>query len=237
MATPEPEIKATTQDHLEIENIKDNFVVLKTGEVIAVLSTTAVNFALLSEMEQDALISAFAQLLNSIGYPIQIVIRSKRIDISNYLTKVVRVEQGLTDPLLKKQAQSYRKFIQDLIKVNEVLDKRFYVVIPSGKNENQFVELGASPFDWINKLMGSHTKRVSVDVDKAIREAISEIQPKIDHVSSEFNRLGIKAKQLTTQELVELYFEIYNPASMQTQKIRTGIEDYKAAIVEPVTFN
>lgn len=228
---PVPEVKATTQDHLDIEDIRDNLVILKSGNVSAIISTTAVNFALLSEIEQDALIAAFSMLLNSITYPIQIVIRSKRVDISNYLTKISKTENELTEPLLKKQAQAYRKFVQEIIKINEVLDKKFYVVIPSGGE--QYQELGSSPFDWIGRLFGSHKKRVAIDVDQALKRAKTELDPKIDHVIGEFSRLGIKAKQLTTQEIVELYFEIYNPSSAEAQRIRTDIGDYKTAIVEP----
>ncbi len=226
-----PEIKATTQEHLDIEDVRDNLVVLKSGDVAAVISTTAVNFALLSEIEQNALIAAFSMLLNSISFPIQIVVRSKRVDISNYLIKVVQTEQALTDPLLKKQAQSYRKFVQEIIKVNNVLDKRFYVVVPSGTMK--FQELGSTPFDWVGRLFGMHSKRVSVNVDQALERAKPEIAPKIEHLIGEFNRLGIKARQLKTQEIVELYFEYYNPGTAQSQRIRTNIEDYKTALVEP----
>lgn len=224
-------IKATTQEHLDIEDIKNNLVILKNGGVTALISTTAVNFALLSEIEQDALIAAFSMLLNSLSYPIQIVIRSKRVDISGYLNKVVKMEQALTDPLLKTQAQAYRKFIQETIKVNNVLDKKFYVAIPSGKEA--FKELGSSPFDWVGRLFGVHTKRIKVNVDQAMKRALPDLLPKIDHIIGEFNRLGIKARQLTTQEIVELYFEIYNPSTAQSQRIRTDINDYKTAIVEP----
>src|SRR3989337_3819457 len=105
---------ATTQDHLDIEDIKNNLVVLKNGGVCAVLQTTAVNFDLLSEIEQDAIIAAFSMLLNSITFPVQVVIRSKRLDITKYIEKVQRVETRLNDPLLKHQAQAYRKFVQEV---------------------------------------------------------------------------------------------------------------------------
>lgn len=226
-----PEIKATTQDHLDIEDIKDDLVILKNGEVVAVVSTTAVNFALLSEMEQDALISAFSMLLNSLSYPIQIMIKSKRIDISNYLKKVLEVERGLEEPLLKRQAQSYRKFVQEVVKVNDVLDKRFYVVIPAG--ENQYKEMGSSPFDWLTRLFGTHSKRINIDTERLLRKAKPNLMPKVEHIIGEFRRLGIKARQLQTQEIVELYFEIYNPETSETQKIKTDVNDYLTGIVEP----
>ncbi len=226
-----PEIKATTQEHLDIENVRDDLVILKSGEVAAVISTTAVNFALLSEIEQDALIAAFSMLLNSITFPMQIVIQSKRVDISSYLAKVVQTEQALTDPLLKRQAQSYRKFIQETIKVNNVLDKKFFVIVPSGGSKYQ--ELGSSPFDWVGRLFGVHTKRIKVNVEQALERARPELLPKVEHLIGEFNRLGIKARQLNTQEIVELYFEFYNPGTSQNQRIRTNIDDYKTALVEP----
>jgi type IV secretory pathway VirB4 component len=226
-------IVATTQDHLDIEEIKDNFVILKNGALAAVLQTTAVNFNLLSEIEQDAIIAAFSMLLNSITFPIQIVLRSKRLDITKYLTRVKKMEEKITDPLLKHQAEAYRKFVQDIIQRNDVLAKSFYVVIAVG---GAAANVGASPFDFIGKLFGSGSKRVHVNVNKVLQLANSDLMPKVDHVSKEFNRLGIKAKQLTTQELVELYFDIYNPSSIHGQRIRTSVNDYKSAIVSPAVI-
>jgi len=225
------QMNATTQDHLDILDIKDNFVILKNGAVCAVIQTTAVNFDLLSEIEQDAIIAAFSMLLNSITFAIQIVIRSRKLDISKYVEKVRKVEMKITDPLLKHQAEAYRKFVQEVIKVNEVLDKRFYVVIPSGVS--RVGEEGAGAFDWIMKLMGTQNRRTSVNVEKVLQAGKIELDPKVDHVTKEFNRIGIKTKQLSTQELVELYFDIYNPSTAHGQRIRTNVEDYKTAIVNP----
>ena len=83
------------------------------------------------------------------------------------------------------------------------------------------------------KLTGQHNKRVSFNVDKVLNDGRIELAPKIDHVIKEFNRLGIKTKQLMTQDLVELYFDIYNPTTIHGQRIRTGIDDYTTAIVNP----
>ena len=228
---PAPFIQSTTQDHLDIEDIKDNFVVLKSGDVAVVIQTTAVNFDLLSEIEQDAIISAFSMLLNSISFPLQIVIRSKKLDITKYVEKVQRVENKVTDPLLKKQAEAYRKFVQEVIKRNEVLDKKFYIVIPSGDTAGK--ELGKFPFDFITKLFGFSGKRIHVNVNQAIQRAQRELLPKIDHVTKELNRIGVRSRVMATQELVELYFDIYNPSSIHGQRIRTNVADYKTALVEP----
>jgi len=224
-------ITASTQEHLDIEDIKNDLVVTKSGSVCAVLKTTAVNFDLLSEIEQDAIIAAFSMFLNSITFPVQVLLRSKKLDITKYLSKVYDIEQRIEDPLLKRQAASYRKFVQEVIKTNDVLDKSFYVVIPSGKTSSK--EPGSGPFDFFIKIMGIHNKRVVVNVERVLKEAETKLIPKVDHVSKEFNRLGIRARRLTTQELVELYFDIYNPNSVHGQRIRTNVNDYKTAVVNP----
>lgn len=225
------QIIRSTQEHLDIQEIKENFVILKSGGVSAVLQTNAVNFDLLSEIEQDAIIAAFSMLLNSITFPVQIVLRSKKLDITKYIEKVQRVEAKISDPLLKHQAESYRKFVQDVIRKNDVLDKRFYVVVTTNTVAN--TQPGSGAFDWAIRLIGGHNKRVNVNVDSALRAGKIELSPKIDHISKEFGRIGIKAKQLTSQELVELYFDVYNPSTVHGQRIRTNVEDYKAAIVNP----
>jgi hypothetical protein len=224
-------IAISTQEHLDIQDIRDDFVVLKNGTTCAVLQTTAVNFDLLSEIEQDAIIAAFSMLLNSITFPVQVVLRSKKLDISKYIEKVQRVESKINDPLMKHQAEAYRKFVQEFIKQYEVLDKKFYVAIST--SDTAIVEPGSGPFDWFFRLIGTHNKRVNVNVDKAISEAKVNLLPKVDHVVKEFNRLGVKSKMLKTQELVELYFDIYNPSNIHGQRIRTNIDDYKTAIVNP----
>jgi len=223
---------STTQEHLDILDIKENLVVLKNGTVCAVLHTTAVNFDLLSEMEQDATIAAFSMLLNSITFPLQVVLRSKKLDISKYIEKIQRLETKITDPLLKHQAEAYRKFVQDVIRQNEVLDKTFYVVIPWG-GINAITEPGSGAFDWFSKLLGLHARRTVVDVDKAVKDAQTKLWPRVEHVIKEFGRLGIRSTVLNTQELVELYFDIYNPSTVHGQRIRTSVEDYKSAIVSP----
>lgn len=221
----------TTQDQLDILEVRDDFVILKNGVTCAVLQTTAVNFDLLSEIEQDAIIAAFSMLLNSITFPVQVVLRSKKLDISKYLEKVQRVETKIMDPLLKHQAEAYRKFVQEFIRTYEVLDKKFYVVIPSGSGVN--VEPGSGPFDWLGRLAGTHKKRINVNIDKELDDARTQLTPKVDHLIKEFNRIGVRSKKLNTQELVELYFDIYNPSNIHGQRIRTNIEDYKTAIVNP----
>lgn len=223
-------ITASTQDNLDIDDIRDDTLVLKTGGAAIVLQTTAVNFDLLSEREQDSMIAAYAGLLNSLSFPIQVVVRSKRMDVSNYLDNLKKVESEQPNEKLRGQIIGYRKFIEELITQNDVLDKKFYVVIPYG-----IITTAASPgpFDWVTDLFGLRTKRVRVDADYILKKAQVQLLPKRDHLIKEFGKVGIKARQLKTEELVALFYDIYNPTSAREQKIKATTE-YLAPIVEPM---
>ena len=139
------------------------------------------------------------------------------MNIEKYVLKLQDIEQKISDPLLRTQAEAYRKFVQSTIKVNKVLDKQFYLVIPSGYVE--YEEIGRNPFEFFNKLIGKQNKRaVNIDVDKIIAETRGDLIPKVD--------------RLTTVELVKLYFDAYKESSGKI-KIGDSIADYKAPLVEP----
>jgi len=221
---------AATQEILDIYDIRDDVVILKNGGAAIVLQTTAVNFDLLSEREQDSMIAAYAGLVNSLSFPIQIVIRSKRIDISEYLELLKKAEEGQPNEKLRQQIIGYRKFIEELITQNEVLDKKFYAVIPYG---SATIAANPGPFDWFIDLFNLRSKRTNVDVDYVLKKSSSQILPKRDHLIKEFAKVGIKARQLKNEELISLFYDIYNPTSAREQKIK-NTSDYLTPIVEPM---
>lgn len=181
-----------SQDHINILDIKSEVIILKDGGAAAVLKTTAVNFGLLSGEEQLAIIGSFAQMLNSLSFAIQIIIRSKRLDISSYLKLLDRALQLQTNPLLAQMMVRYRAFIQSLIKENEVLDKSFYVIIPlSG------LEMG----------LGIKSK------DDRLKKVQTMLSPRRDQVIRQLSRVGLSATPLSDEELIKLFYDIYNPSN------------------------
>jgi hypothetical protein len=198
-------IKASTQEHLDIEDIRDNLVILKDGSACLILQTTAVNFSLLSEGEQDATIYSYAGLLNSLTFPIQIVIRSQKKDINAYLALLNAQKQRIKNPLLKNQLEKYHQFIQKTVRENEVLDKKFYLVIPFSS-----LELGIS-----STLSSTIKKKPGLPFDKdfILQKARTNLIPKRDHLIKQLTRLGLKTKQLTTPELIKLFYQYHNPES------------------------
>ena len=183
--------KASTQEHLDIEDVIDDFVVYKTGWVGLVLTTTAVNFDLLSEAEQDATIYAYGAFLNSLTFPVQIMIRSKKADITAYFSHLAEAEAGQTNPDIKKQIVKYRDFLQSIIQQKTVLDKSFYLIINFNPMEKGVKGIGLTPQKTKNKM-------------QIVADAKNSLYPKRDHVMKQMSRLGLTVKQLTTKDLIEI---------------------------------
>ncbi|MDO8583113.1 MAG: hypothetical protein Q7R51_01125 [bacterium] len=122
--------KATTQKFIEIEDITDSIVTMSYGNACLIIEVKAINFSLLSKEEQEIKVLSYSSLLNSISFPIQIFVRSKKIDISSYLKLLDQEAVKSQNQLLKNQIMLYRDFVTELVKVNTVLDKKFYIIIP-----------------------------------------------------------------------------------------------------------
>ncbi len=201
MAIPAP-IRGTTQEFTEIEDIRNDLVLLSDGSCCLIIQTSATNFGLLSEKEQEALIFAYAGLLNSLTFSLQIVIRSKRKDISAYLKSLEEAKNKQTSQELKDRITKYKDFIAKAVAKNNVLDKKFYLSIPFSA-----MELG------VKTAAGTLVKRSGLPLPKdyIFDRAKNALLPKRDHLLRLLSRLGLKGKQLTTQELIELFHSIYNP--------------------------
>jgi len=199
-------IKASTQEHLDIYAIKNHLVFLKDGSVALVLKTTAINFNLLSEEEQDATIYAYAGLLNSLSFPIQILVRSQRKNISDYLNLIDTRIQSVPSQKVKEQLLNYRQFVKSLVKENRVLEKKFFVIVPFS-----VIELGLSKSSF--NPFAKSPQKPPYDLSYIEEKAAMTIYPRRDHLIRQLARIGLKASQLTTSELVTLFYTIYNHTS------------------------
>jgi len=179
-----------TKEFIPVQLVKDSAVVLNDGSVVTIIQTSAVNFDLLSENEQLAIIGSFAALLNSLSFSIQIVIRSKKLDISHYLQSLREAEKKQSSPLLQLMMQHYRAFVAAIIRDNEVLDKQFYVVLAVSP-----IELGVVK---------------SSDSEKSLKKALTILNPRVDHISKQLSRIGLKSTILDNEKLIRLFYDIYN---------------------------
>ncbi len=204
-------IKGTTQDHLPIEDISDDMVILKNGSAAYILETPAVNFDLLSEKEQEAMIYAYGSLLNSLSFPVEILIRSSLKNIGNYLRLLRFQEQRQDSPLLRKMIVAYRKFIDELVQKNEILTKSFYIIIPFSNFELGLASAKSS-FSSFSPFFGrkQNNHHLPLPKETLIQRAKANLEPKRDQLIHAFGRLGLRIKQLNTKQLVNLIYQIYN---------------------------
>lgn len=225
---PNSAIRATTQENLDIEDITNDVVVLRSGAACMVIKVGAINFNLLSEEEQDSIIFAYAGLLNSLSFPIQILIRSQRKDISNYLKLLKSQEIRQLNPVLRQRIESYRQFVETIVKERNVLDKKFYIVIPFSE-----VELGLSAKSTLPTIPSAAKKPTKLPYDKAyiIQKALSTLEPKRDHLLRQLSHLNLIARQLNTQELIHLFYVIYNPDAGEAVTLSPA-KDYNTPLTQ-----
>jgi hypothetical protein len=200
---PDKPISSASWEHLPIADIVDDVVLYKDGGAAVIMESTSLNFGLLSEREQEAVIAAYAALLNSLSFAIQIVVRSQRKDITNYMKYFDSMMLKITKPRLLHLAQSYKKFILDSIKKKNVLGKRFFIVVPFSP-----LELGAAK----SMLTSAKGKGAALPFPKSyvVKKAKIILYPKRDHLIRQAGRVGLKFRQLTQEELIDLFYNIYN---------------------------
>jgi hypothetical protein len=209
LSTPDRPLTATTQDLLPIADIVDGVVIFKNGGASLIMETTSLNFGLLSENEQQAVIASFAGLLNSFNFPIQIVVRSQKKDISNYMRFLTNAKQKINNLQLKNIMDDYQKFIAEAIKKKNVLSKKFYIVIPFTPFELGLAKSAKTAMSGLS----FKGKKGPLPYPKSyvVRKAKISLYPKREHLSRQAGRMSIKLQQLSSEDLLKLYYNIYNP--------------------------
>jgi hypothetical protein len=215
MAKTAPKNAAPTQKFIEIIDIVDDVVIQAKENACIVIEVMATNFALLSADEQNSKIFAYAALLNSLSFPIQILIRSKRLDVSLYLKMLDAERAKAQTKTLSNQIYLYRNFVQELVKVNTILDKKFYIVIPYSSMEKELVD---------TKNLGENN---SPKKDFA-SEAKAGLYTKADALQTQLNRLNLKSERLDKEKLTKLFYDIFNDSRIDHHD--TG------DLAEPVTL-
>lgn len=206
LGIPDKPIVSTSQDFLPIADVADDIILFKNGSAALVMESTSLNFGLLSEREQQSVIAAYAGLLNSFNFPVQILVRSQKKDISSYLQFLDQAQDKITNPKLKSVMTDYKKFIIESVKKKNVLSKKFYIVILFSQYELGIAKSFASTYFKKNKESG-----VPFTKSYVLRKAKISLYPKRDHLMRQAGRLGITLTQLTRDSLLQVLYEAYNP--------------------------
>lgn len=212
MKKPAQNIKSSTQKFTEIQEISGHIVLLDGGYACMVIEITASNFALLSKKEQDSKIYAYASLLNSLSFPVQILIRNQRVDITSYL-KLLQEEEGKTqNSLLSEHIRLYREFIHQMVKVNVVLNKEFYLVITYSA-----LEQGAAGATATIK-KGQDQKQMMID------NANKALTSKADSLLTQLRKLAVAARVMEEEDLVKLFYNIYNFDTLEIAQVAKDLQ-------------
>ncbi|PKL71994.1 hypothetical protein CVV26_03345 [Candidatus Kuenenbacteria bacterium HGW-Kuenenbacteria-1] len=206
---------SSTQKYLNIAEIKDNVVVFNDGSLKAVLLVSSINFALKSEEEQEAIVQNYVSFLNSLRRPIQVIIQSRLLNIDYYLLNLEQIKKEIMNELLKTQITDYIQFIRELIKLGDIMSKRFYVVIsynPLGDSKKGFFAQTAELF--------SSASKITLDRKKFEKYKIVLLR-EVSYIISGLSSMGIKSIQLDTQSLIELFYNSYNFEVAQREKLET----------------
>lgn len=217
---------ASTQVHLKIAEIRDDTIVLKNGGLRAAFKVNSINFNLKSDDEQNAIILSYQNFLNSLEFPIQIVIRSKRLDIDNYLDSLNELGEKQTNELLQRQTYEYIDYIQRLVEYADIMEKSFYVIVPYDPYRSKKPSLIQRFFQSLS------AKDTPLEANKRRKEFTQlkkSLNQRVIVVKSGLQGAGLQVDQLNTKDLIELFYETYNPLSSRVQKFE-NLDDFNIKI-------
>lgn len=207
---------ASTQLHLRIAEIRDNTVVLKNGGLRAVLKVSSMNFNLKSEAEQNSIIISYQSFLNALEFPIQIVIRSRKLDLDEYIEKLRKLAEKQQNALLQRQTYEYVDYIRRLIEFADIMEKEFYVVVPMDPAravKQNFIEKFWSrmhPADSIASVVRRHQE---------FEQLKKNLNQRTTQIVSGIEQCGLKTEVVGTADLIALFYQIYNPLTARNEKI------------------
>jgi len=203
-----PPQKNTTQGFVSLRDIKDNVVILKNGQMNMVMLASSINFALKSLNEQEAILRQFQSFLNTIDFSIQFYVQSRRLDITPYLEVLASREDSQDNELMKIQLREYMQFIKTFISEVDVMSKSFFIVVPyTPVSANLQGGLGG-----IKEALGGK-KNVYFD-DKNFEEHKFQLEQRASLVEQGLSSIGVRTIMLQNEELVELYYHIFNPGEV-----------------------
>lgn len=200
----------TTQNSLLISEIRDGMVIMSDGSFRAVIASKSINFDLMSSREREGVEFSYQNFLNALYFPVQIFIRSQRVDIGPYIDRLATIRRSQDNMLLNVLMDDYINFIDVLSQEANIMDKSFFVIVPYFPT-GDLTNVLAQSKGIFGKLF-QKPQTVATKIDKASYEkAKDEIKNRVDSVTSGLFQIGVKSVQLNTKELGELYYNMYNP--------------------------
>jgi len=206
------EEKGTSQQLISLDTIRDGILILKNKGLRAVLEAEGMNFDLKSSEEKQGIINAFQELLTTIDFPLQAMVYSKKANIDTYISSIQSLKEKEQNELLQAQMTDYVNFLTALLEQNNIMSKRFFVIVPF-----QLQALKASFLGALNPLASATPQQPAHTDEEFIRHS-EQLAARTNMVSSALNSIGIENRQLNTEELVELFYNLYNPQEKEIKQ-------------------
>jgi hypothetical protein len=204
----------SSQKFLTIDSIRDGIVVLKNGGLRAVLMVSSVNFDLKSADEQDATIYQYQNVLNSLDFSVQFVVQSRKLNILPYLSILQERQKAEQNDLVKIQIAEYTDFIKSLVELSNIVSKTFYVIIPFAPSG---LESSRGFLSGFSSLFSAKKESAKIESEKEFTEHKTQLIQRVDTIAGGLQRIGVRSVQLNTEELIELYYGLYNPVDVNAE--------------------
>ncbi|MBP8016992.1 hypothetical protein KAZ01_03195 [Candidatus Gracilibacteria bacterium] len=219
--------EASTQRYLPFGEIKDNLIIMKDGSSRMVLKVNAINFNLKSEEEQDSIIYAYQRFLNSLRFPIQIIVRSLKVDIEGYINKLKTLAVKQKNSLLQEQTYKYIDFLINLVDLAQIMKKDFYIIIPFDSDENRSVR-DNSFFGIFRNFWSAITSEETVGSIREKRRRADYLKKgnleRLNIIKTNLESIGLKANEVKKDDLIKLLINYYNPKINTELKLKSDIE-------------
>ncbi len=223
LPAPAPRNPNSSQNSLLIAELRDSMTIMNDGSMRAVIACQSINFDLMSDREREAVEYSYQNFLNSLYFPIQIMIRSQKVDIGPYLDLLERIRRDQDNMLLGVLMDDYISFIGALAQETNIMDKSFFIVVPYYPAGDVTSAVSQSK-SMVGSLFGS-TKQQRIRIDEATyNKSKDEVRNRVQTVINGLLQIGIRSSQLNTKELGELYYNVYNPDTA----VREPLGDFNA---------
>ena len=218
----------STQNTLQIAEIRDGIVIMNDGTFRSVVMVKSINFDLMSPQEREAVEFSYQGFLNSLYFPIQIFIHSTKVDIRPYIEKLDKIRAEHDNMLLALLMEDYIDYMLQLAQQTNIMDKKFYLIVPyiPAVDTQKIKEAGKG---FVTTLFGKKEQAVTI-TEAGLEQAKTELRNRVQAVLSGLQQAGIQGLPLDTQELIELYYDVYNPDTATRQQLK-NFEDLTAPVV------
>ena len=213
------EQSVATQQFVDIAEIKNGIVILKNGGLRRVLMVSGINFDLKSEEEQNIILYAFQNFLNTLDFSMQFVIHSRKMNIDAYIENLKKRGEQEENELLKNQISEYMEFIKSFVEQNAVMAKTFFAVVPYDP-----IQISGVASDLLSGLKFWEKKKDKDKKDEGEEQKIIQLNQRTEQVISGLNQIGLRVVALNNEELIELFYNYYNPAKVERKELKIAKE-------------